>query len=402
MPEIRVHSEVGRLRCVLMHTPGREHQLVPPNRREEFLVEDILYLPAARENTKVIQEVIRRCGATVLQFRDLLRDILDQEDSRRGCLRRLNLLNHGSGYPLIDVETDLLVRYLVEGDGIDGVPVLDPIPNVAFQRDIGMVISNIAVTASMKEQVRSRESAIFRAIVDHHPIFANAMKDLAVHHCIEGGDVCVASSKVAIIGHGHRTETIAAEILASELLNRGFETVIAVQQPNGREHMHLDTVFTLVSDEECLIYIPFVFGSKRRGLGLPALSFFRHSANGATEFKIDEECNLLDCLADLGLHYKPIICGGGDGDHISADQEQWWDGVNAFAVAPGRVLLYDRNEATLAEFEKSGYTIRVIQSLEDARSILEEEERVVYAVPSYELCRARGGPHCLSMPLLRD
>lgn len=255
-----------------------------------------------------------------------------------------------------------------------------------------MVIGNITLVASMKEPVRGRESKIFRAVVDHHLIFANAKKDLTVRRNIEGGDVCVVNSKVVIIGHGHRTEMMAAAITAAGLLDRGFETVITVQQPNGREHMHLDTVFTLVSHEECLIYAPFIHGSDRLGIKRPTICLFRRGSNGSVEVNFQEEGNLIKCLDDFGLHYTPIVCGGGDGDHILADQEQWWDGVNAFAVAPGRVLLYDRDTLTLAEFEKAGYTIRQIQSLDDAKAIPENEERVVYAVPSYELCKARGGP----------
>lgn len=397
MPRVQVHSETGRLRCVLMHTPGREHQLVPPNKRKDFLVDDILYLPAAIESTKVIQEVIRRSGATVLQFRDLLLDILNDEASRGRCLRQLCSLHTTGISELIDVDANALVRYLIEGDGIDGVPDLDPLPNIAFQRDIGMAVGNAVLVGCMKEPVRDRESGLFQAIVNNHPVFADAVK-LNNNNYIEGGDVCVVNSEVAIIGYGHRTERIAAEEVSEELFKQNFKTVVIIEQPNGREHMHLDTVFTIVSESECLLYAPFIFGSKRHKLEIPPISL--HQPGKATKYI--EGRNLLDCLSDIGVHLKPIICGGGDGDHVQADQEQWWDGVNAFAVAPGRVLLYDRDEATLAEFKKSGYTVRRIRNLEEASLIPEDEERVVYAVPSSEICHARGGPRCLSMPLSRE
>lgn len=132
-PEIRVNSEVGRLRRVLMHTPGREHQRIPPQRLKDNLVEDILHLPTAAAHAKIIQEVVRRSGAEVIQFRDLLFDILNQECSRRECLRQLGLLDRRNGHPIIDTaETKSLVQYLIEGNGIDVIPDLDPIPNVAF------------------------------------------------------------------------------------------------------------------------------------------------------------------------------------------------------------------------------------------------------------------------------
>ncbi len=403
MPRLQIHSEVGRLRSVLMHTPGRELALIPPHLRGYFLTEDILYDPAAREHHLIIQEVIRRCGVAVFQFRDLLHSILDEEDSRRGCLRRLNPLDNGSCWRLFEADTNSLVLYLIEGDGIKGVPSIDPIPNVAFQRDIGMIVGDTAITASMKEPVRGRESALFRAIVDYHPDFTDIRKDISMRHHIEGGDVCVVNSEIVVIGYGHRTEAIAAFILAEKLLERGFKTVLAVQQPNGREHMHLDTVFTLISESECLAYAPFIRGSSRIGLSAPTISVFSRGDNSeVARVKIVEDCNLLECLAELGVKLTPIFCGGGDGDHILADREQWWDGVNAFAVAPGKVLLYDRNVATLAALEKSNYSIHAVSTIEDARSICEDEERVVYTVPSYELCRARGSVHCLTMPLCRD
>lgn len=398
---ILVCSEVGRLRRVLVHSPGDEFKRVPPARRNEFLLEDIPFVTVAREEGTIFQSLLRGAGAEVLSFEALLADVLADHEVRRRCLRALpaipleahrNIQTHGGR--LLELSSEQLTAFLVAG-AVDGIPfTIDPIPNITFQRDIGAVIGRRILPTRMREAVRQREAFLFRLITEHHPVFRDAVVIRSDIGTLEGGDVCVVRNNLVVVGCGHRTDGVAIQAL-SEALGPSV-AVLVVELPNAREHMHLDTVFTLIDQNEALVYRPVVEGSERLGLRPAATAVFRGGS-------LDHFCDgsLISCLREFGVPLNVISCGGGDGDHPDADQEQWWDGANALAVAPGRIVIYDRNERTITALRDAGYAVARIASAEEVPESL-PEGKTVFVVPGAELSRARGGPHCMTMPLLRD
>jgi arginine deiminase len=214
----------------------------------------------------------------------------------------------------------------------------------------------------------------------------------------EGGDLLVLSKDVIALGYSERTNKAGVLALARALsrVEGGPRWLEVLKLPDKRAFMHLDTVLTPIDRDHCLVYLPVLDSN---------------SSEAATAFEIDlhaedlqpkESSKFLDALRKRGLDYQVISCGGSD--PMMQQREQWTDGANALAVAPGKVLLYDRNKETAAELNKAGYRIVHSDDLLDgsAEVSLSGNEKVCIQLPSHELSRARGGPHCLSYPLVRD
>lgn len=400
---VSVTSEVGCLRAVLMHTPGAENLYVPPSQREHYLIEDILHVPTASAETRAYQTLIEQSGAVVHRFQDMLTSLFAREDVRRRLLRRFGAtLSMGAAWQdmILSASASDLAAHMVTGNCLPGAQ-LPPLPNLAFQRDIGIAVGSSLVVCSMKEVARKREMQLFDFLVEEHPYFEGT-DIIRLDGELEGGDVLVIRDNLVVMGYGHRTKFSTIMDLSRSLLRRGVDAVIAVAQPDSREHMHLDTVFTIVSENRCVMYAPAILGSQR--LGLPKADVSVITRCGRDDLKVShQDESLLECLTRYGTSFEPIFVGGGDGDSIDADQEQWWDGANTFAISPGKIAIYDRNERTIQALEQAGFKVCHIQSEDDARMVcFDNQDKVVFAIASSEICKARGGPHCLTMPLCRN
>jgi len=254
---------------------------------------------------------------------------------------------------------------------------LDPIPNMYFQRDPFASMGKGVTVNVMASVTRNRETLFAKYLFDHHPRFQNVPRwynrDKA--HSLEGGDELILSDKVIAIGISDRTSATAIENMAENIFSSddSFETILAFDIPKARAFMHLDTVFTMVDHDQFTIY---------PGIEMPLDVYSINKGNGKGLNISYEASNLSDILKRyLNLPSVNLIrCG--DGDPIAAGREQWSDGSNTLAISPGKVVCYNRNYVTNDALRRNNI------------EVLEFE--------SYELSRGRGGPRCMSMPLIRD
>lgn len=399
---ISVHSEIGKLRSVLLHRPGGEVENIVPDYLRRLLFDEIVYLEQAAREHDQFAEILRNEGVDVVYLTDLMADILKDQQVRREFLLefmtegkvttqglREAIIEFFKDYPPKDfilkciagVRKDELFHIKPKslGDMVKNpYPFyLDPIPNMYFQRDPFASIGEGVSLNVMANETRNRETLFAKYIFDHHPGFRNVRRwyNRDRTHPIEGGDILVLSEKVLAIGISDRTSPVAIERIAHSLLysEEGFETVLAFDIPKTRAYMHLDTVFTMVDHDQFTIYT---------GIEEPldVYSIIKGKGDGIEiRYRYEGLSRILKEYLNLPA-VNLIRCGGGD--PIIASREQWTDGSNTLAVSPGRVVCYNRNYATNDLLSRNG-----IEVLE---------------FDSYELSRGRGGPRCMSMPLSRE
>ena len=421
--KLQVTSEIGKLRSVLVHLPGREIDLMVPPMMAQLLFDDILYGQVAREEHRRFQQLIRFVADRVYDMQDLLEDILEDDDLKdvliRDLTKRLGLTRRFSA-KLRELRPTQLAETLVGGvlserETSGELPRFDlnPVPNYFFMRDPQIVIGDGVVISSMATAARRREALLSRYVFMHHKEFAgrdllwmdfmsNGQRERAVRRStptIEGGDVLVARHDLLIVGVSERTSRAGVETLARALQKSGsgIRWMIIVELPRQRSFMHLDTVFTIINHRECLIYPPVILPG-----GSQAATVTQIDLSKKKDFAYVEQKSLLAALKRRGLEFEPIYCGGQRA--VDQQREQWTDGANAFALAPGIILLYERNVRTAEVLASNGYHIVYEDDLLLGRSELELWTKKKYAIQiqGHELSRARGGPRCMTMPLERD
>ncbi len=417
-----VRSEVGRLRRVLVHEPGPEVDRMVPAMMEELLFDDILYGDRAREEHACFRRVLQLLGIEVFEARELLGEALEQEGARDWLL---GLLEDQVPIPLRatlrEADASQLTRHLVEGvrfaPGHRGIEVdelfeLPPLPNWCFQRDPQIVLGGGVVFASMATPARYREALLARTIFRFHPAFTGVEVLLdpleaeqgqtlflgAERPRLEGGDLLVLSPDVIAVGESECTNRVGILRLARALARRepGPRSLLVVELPRRRAYMHLDTLFTLVDRDACLVHAPVICAG-----GLERARVFEFDLHAEEPHAVDRG-ELLSVLSGKGVDLQPIPCGGEDS--VVQQREQWTDGANCLALAPGVIALYDRNLRTVEELSKHGFEILRAKDLLLGKGEVDlaARRRVCILLPSNEISRARGGPHCLSHPLLRD
>ena len=291
---------------------------------------------------------------------------------------------------------------------------VSPVPNLLFMRDPGAVVGTGYNINFMATWAREREPLILSYVFRYHPRLCHLQESdrlfdqitpllkgkIKLPQSLEGGDQLVLSDKVLAVGCSQRTSADAIHMLAETMRQKylhgesTFETLLMVLMPKIRSAMHLDTIFTRISQDECLIYPPYFTDESRALLNVVKFDL-RHN-----HLHTVAEPNLLRVLQGVGIDLKPIYCGGGD--PILQQREQWTDGANAFALAPGVIVLYSRNHATVEQLSTAGY--RVVYSgelLADPDINLLDGRKYAILLESAELTRARGGPRCMTMPLSR-
>lgn len=399
---ISVYSEIGKLRSVLLHCPGEEVENIVPDYLRRLLFDETIYLKQAIKEHNQFAEILRKEGVEVFYLTDLMADILQDQNLRMEFLIEfmeeggvttkglqgaiMELLSTYSPYELIrkciaGIRKEELkdIKPISLGDMIKNpYPFyLDPIPNLYFQRDPFASIGKGISLNVMANLTRNRETLFAKYIFDHHPSFQNVKRwyNRDKTHPIEGGDILVLSNRVIAIGISDRTDPIAIERLAYTLLNseEAFDVVLAFDIPKTRAYMHLDTVFTMVDYDKFTIY---------PGIEEP-LDVYSITKGKHGEIKIYYEHEDLISVLKKHLNLPAVnLIRCGEGDSIASRREQWSDGSNTLAISPGKVICYDRNHVTNEALRKNGI------------EVLEFE--------SYELSRGRGGPRCMSMPLVRE
>lgn len=426
--QLSVFSEIDRLRQVVVHDPGPEVDLMVPAMMEKLLFDDILYGEQARKEHAQFRQVLARVAEEVLDVQELFAEALAREGVKLSFIEDLRRL--------VDLpdETCNLLRAMdshgVAKSVIAGIPYGDgqfqlhwqrdfdyrlrPIPNLLFMRDPAAVIGDGYSVNAMATWARQREPLILSYVFRHHPRFSHLTEndkwfdqvtplirgDIKSPVSLEGGDILVLSDKVLVVGISERTTTDAANMLAESLrqdFRRGegsFEWLFMVLMPKKRSAMHLDTIFTRIHPNECLVYPPYFTDGSRELLNVVKVDLRQE------ELRFTTQPNLLTALRTVGIELRPIFCGGED--PIKQQREQWTDGANAFALAPGVITSYSRNEATAEELSRAGYRVLSAKKLlkDDGIDLLDGGKYMIQ-IESGELSRARGGPRCMTMPLSR-
>lgn len=399
-------SEIAPLKKVLMHRPGDEFLNLTPNTLERLLFDDIPYLKIAQQEHDAYANALRAEGVEVIYITDLAAEALEAggRTVRRKFIEQFieeagvtspKVAKHCFEFLNSFRDNRDLIKKCIAGVDISelkklgkvsgfyatrdtGRMIIDPIPNILFQRDPMATIGYGATLHKMWSVTRTRESIFMEYVFKYHPFYDDTKLyyDRDEPYCIEGGDIQVLSKEVVAIGISQRTEPDAIADFARRLFkdNRNeFKYVLAIDIPDERSFMHLDTVMTQVDVDK--------FAVQDAIMDISTIYEITEGRGG--EIDIVEIHQDLQKVLEKYLHLNKVeLIKCGNGKRIDAEREQWSDGVNLLCIRPGVVVAYDRNFVTNQTLKKHG--IKVIE------------------IPSSELSRGRGGSHCMAMALVRE
>lgn len=407
MAAINVKSEIKPLKKVLLHRPGNELLNLTPDTLAQLLFDDIPFLKVAQAEHDAFAEILRGEGVEVVYLEDLMAEAISQStEIREQFLRQyiveagirtakwqkivfeyLNAIKDNKELVLKTMEGIQLkeINHKVENSLVDLVSeadkmIIDPMPNLYFTRDPFACIGNGVSLNRMYSVTRNRETIYGEYVFKYHPDYAGQVEKWydrydAFH--IEGGDILNINEHVLAIGISQRTCPDAIDAIAKNIFNNPkatIDTILAFNIPNNRAMMHLDTVFTQIDVDKFTVH-PGILGTLQ--------VFELTKGSNPDEVTVKEINDTLEHILEKYTGQEKITliqCAGGD--RIASEREQWNDGSNTLCVAPGVIVVYERNDVTNALLNKHG--LKVLE------------------MPSAELSRGRGGPRCMSMPLVRE
>lgn len=403
---INVFSEINPLKKVLMHRPGDEFLNLTPNTLERLLFDDIPYLKIAQMEHDAFANALRVEGVEVVYLVDLAAEAIEAggRTVRRKFLEQFiaeagvtspKVVKHCYDFLNSIKDTRSMIAKCIAGIDISelkklgsvsgfyatrdtGRMIIDPVPNIYFQRDPMATVGHGATLHHMWSVTRTRESIFMEYVYKYHPFYDDVKLyyDRNEPYCIEGGDIEVLSPEVVAIGISQRTEPDAIAGFAKRLFkdkSNSFKYVLAIDIPDERSFMHLDTVMTQVDVDKFAV----------QDAVMDISTMYEITPGRGGEIEIMEIRQSLEKVLAKYLHLNKVeLIKCGNGRRIDAEREQWSDGVNLICVRPGVVMAYDRNFVTNQTLKKHG--VQVIE------------------IPSSELSRGRGGSHCMTMALVRE
>jgi arginine deiminase len=472
--QLKVSSEIGRLRRLLVHSPDSGLGKVVPSKAQDWLFEDIVHLDTIRRKeydfyTKLllyfldpekISGSLKKIDAEknkrnfykpdheeffksekVVELQWLLASILNDYEIKLRLLASVCAIENCSyetQKELSGLDAHSLAKTFITGAMNDDRMIFPPVPNLIFTRDIGIVINDHILLNKPAKKARTREALLMKYIFFNHPLFSDyydkiiELPDTYNHFLLprdgddkkvtlEGGDVMVVSKDHILIGVSERTTMEAAHQAISILFEKNLvKKITVVKIPKKRDYMHIDTVFTQVKRNMWVMLG--VFSKKtikhedadpvqkilidgKKDEKLKIIQFRKKDIENPVYFDNLEDLLVDISEKDLGKGNVKFIYSGNNEFPFDA-REQWTDSCNLLALKEGVVLGYDRNDKTVEAFKEKGFDVihasDLIEKLETGKIKTDDLEDTLILMPSAELSRARGGFHCMSMPLLRD